>query len=117
MTMTDDDLLAYLAVCDELNDGNPNDVTLDELDADLVAAARRYAQAHERSWPPAVGDLDRAYEDGLMRGDQPVESIDEPEGSTEERWGRYLLWCHKAGKPRPVWSEWMAASQPLPEGA
>lgn len=62
-----DDELDYAAVCDELNDGSPSDLTLDELDPGTVAGAERYAAAHGLSWPPSVGDFDRYYESKTRR--------------------------------------------------
>lgn len=52
---------AYEAVTDELNDADVV-LTLDDLDRKCVKKAERFARQNGFSWPPAVGDFDRYWE-------------------------------------------------------
>jgi hypothetical protein len=57
---TDED--AYAALADELNDGDPNQLTIDDFEPEGVAAGARYAAEHGLAWPPGTGDFDRYCE-------------------------------------------------------
>lgn len=53
---------AYAAVTDELNDGTPNQLTLEDLDPEYVRKAKNFATLNNFPWPPQTGDFDRFYE-------------------------------------------------------
>lgn len=57
-----EDEISYAEVCDELNDGGPHCLTLDDLEPRWVKQAERWAKQNDRPWPPAVGDFDRYYD-------------------------------------------------------
>lgn len=52
----------YANLADELNDGSPDQLTLEDFAADFVFAARIHARRAELPWPPATGDYDRYCE-------------------------------------------------------
>jgi hypothetical protein len=52
---------AYSALADELNDVGV-EMTVDDFDTSMVAAARRYAERHALRFPPSTGDFDRLWE-------------------------------------------------------
>lgn len=53
---------AYAMVADELNDGTPGQVTMEDIDPLCAAAGERYARLQGLSWPPGTGDFDRYWE-------------------------------------------------------
>lgn len=55
------DEMYYADLADELNDYDV-ELTVDDFDRSMVAAAARYAAANGLSFPPARGDFDRFCE-------------------------------------------------------
>lgn len=56
----DDDAQAWLNLADEVNDGSPTDLTMDDFEPAFKAAAERAARKFDLPWPPSVGDFERA---------------------------------------------------------
>lgn len=48
------------------------------------------------------------------KGDQPIESIDEPDKSTDARWQIYKQACRDDGREPMLWGDWLAKGQPIP---
>ena len=56
------DEMSYASLADEMNDGSPTDLELDDFNPRFVEEAHRFAYVNGLSWPPQVGDFDRYYE-------------------------------------------------------
>lgn len=56
------DEMSYEMIADELNDGTPGQVELEDLDQDMLEEAERHARRHDLNWPPQTGDFDRWLE-------------------------------------------------------
>ena len=58
----DEDRESYAALADEMNDTDVGPWDEEMWDPETVAAAKRYAKAHDLRFPPTTGDYDRFYE-------------------------------------------------------
>lgn len=60
MTPFDIEKESYASLADEMNDGA--EWVESDWDEQAVKEAKAYAEKHDLSWPPRMGDFDRFYE-------------------------------------------------------